>query len=538
MSLLTVFFFSKMAAYTALQTTQKHFDLFFSNAKEEDQLDDGISCASEFQVDCTINLRPLTFMRSTNTECALKIFHADSSPLTICAGETIEVFFKSPTDLLTSNKHFYSTKIEKLNSTPFLITTSDFSATSNKHDVLDYINHLLGCQANFYFMWRLSLISFDLDIFNEGMFGQSPFQRVYQLTLGDIELISAYTTIAIYTRIQFLKILAEHVPGIDLPTVSFPGSYTPLTRERERELIDESLSLKPSVSRDREVSEMATKPLVDFAIFNAVDLSRGSRKRNALDTVIRTRYVSDLSLMQMDLAHLSAEDKELMSQFQRSHIALIKQAECIHLLLALEHARLTQPAKLLIQHNFLTLKLSVTRTQFVINNRILPRDETAVKIVFPPNTSYVLGTRSREEPVIIDNISHSTETGSTRTMFTLSSVTNDGHRLYTPIKSFPSLVHICTDILSDSSIFKSMKTNTLFSHFNVLHTEKISEDNLVTNSVYKPPDELSFHRILRSFNQLNRVKILLLDGYFQKVYFPLKTQVYASIRIQSTAADD
>ena len=526
-------------SHLSLHSTQKHYDLIFSNTEEECETESSISSASEFEVDCDISLHAITFLRSTNAECALRLFFVDTMPLAFCQGEEISVHVNTPTNLLSTNANYSAREVEKLNNKPFLLHTDDFSATNSKAAVLDYMNSLLYNVINLFILWRTTLNFFDFNIFKNNLFDDAYPHTRLALSLDDLQLISAYTYAASYTRIRFLKTLANYIPETDTPTITFSKSYTPLSAAKEKELIEKSSVLKPISVRDAEIAGFSTKPLIDFSLFHDVDLSKPSAKRNSLDQKINTYYVKILKIMQFDLSNLTPDDIDLLKDFQQSHLSLINQAKSIRMLLTLEYTRLSQhPTRSLFQPDFLTLTLNAGRVSFAINNKILPDDETTAKIVFPPAVSYTLGTRNRQETVTVGDISHAMDTDNTRPRFTSSSVTTRGDRLYTPVKNSPGLIHVCTDLLSSSSIFKSLPEKSKYPHFNILHTEKISEETLATQSIYKCPTDLTYHRILRSFNQLNRVKILLLDTYFEKVFFPCKSQVFGSIRFQSTSIDD
>ena len=104
--------------------------------------------------------------------------------------------------------------------------------------------------------------------------------------MDDLQLISAYTYAASYTRIRFLKTLADYIPETDTPTITFSKSYTPLSAEKEKELIEKSTILKPISERNAEIAGFSTKPLINFSLFHDVDLSKPSAKWNSLDQKI------------------------------------------------------------------------------------------------------------------------------------------------------------------------------------------------------------------------------------------------------------
>ena len=522
------------------QQIHKYYEFIFSNDSLEDENEDGVvSSASDFYVDCEISLFPLTFMRSTNAECALKLFHVNSSPLSLIENQLVEVHVNTPLDSLPSNHKFHALEVGKINKKPFLLHTDNFSANGSKDATLQSINKLLSTRVNLYLLWRMAGNSFDIDVFKEGLFENVRKHTELSLCSDEIRLLSAYCDITSYTRRRYLEILGDYITPIEIPPMRSSSLYAPLAPDQEGKILDKSTILKSSTEIGNVLRKMATPPMIHFTIFYGVDLSQPNAARDSLDNLLSTHYIKILKVMQINLNSLDEDDKTLLSQIQQSHLTLLKHANCVNALLTLEQARLShENRECLFQLDFLQLEQNAGRVSFSINNHVLPDDSTTVKIILPESISYVCGTKSRQDRITVGEVSYRTKTQETRPKFTNAIVTSRGDRLYTPIKNHPNLIYVCTDLLSESSIYKTLPRQSKFPHYNVLHVERVNEETLTSNTIYKCPTDLVYHRILRSFNHLNRVRLLLLDEYWEKIYFPYPTKVTASLRFQSTSTDD
>ena len=522
------------------QQIQKYYEFIFNNHLAEDEKEHGLSTASDFTVDCQINLSPLIFLRSTNAQMCLKHFHVDSAPLSLLENERIRLDVTVPTNIVTANRKFHAIEVRNINKKPFEILTDNYIATNTKDATLRHINSMLNSRVNIHLLWRFAGTAFDIDVFKPAIFEKTHQYNELALTSDDIRLLFNYSAITNYTRRKYLEILSDYVPVPTMPAMKFNELYTPLVPVEETMILDKSSILKTSTEIADHLKLLASPPLIHFSLFYGIDLSKPSSARDALDAALSTHYKKTLKLMLLNLRSLSGEDKQTIRDHQKSHIALINHVTSVESILTVERARLTQDRQTtsLLQTDFLQIEQIAGRATFNINNQLLPRDNTTVKITLPESVSYALGSRTRQDQLVVGEISYDTDTQATRQRFTNSDIKTKGDRLYTPIKNHPNLIYICTDLLSESAIFKSHTKPTKFPHFNALHVERICEDTLLSNTIYKCPTEMVYHRILRTYNQLSSLRILLLDEYWQQVFFPLKSRVTGCLKIQSTEADD
>ena len=523
-------------ALSHLHAAQNFYEFLFTNSEEEEVEYGANSTASQFQASCNIDMNPLIFLKSTNVEAGLAMFSVNSTPLCFRHGEQIKFYIETPDNILLSNTRYFPIKFKQLqiNQTPYIIETNDFCAT-HKQEPIAYLNNILTSRINNYLLYRTTITFFDMDIFKQNIFETKTYEA---FTLGDLQLISDYTYITTFTRLQYLRTLALHIPPITLPELVFNEEYSPLTKTLENEIISDSKVLKSLEDRKGIDDKKAMPPLINFKDFYNVDLANPTTARDRLIERLSEHYIAMLGLALIDLENLSPDDIAFLTALQQSHIKLIKQAKSIRQILTIEHTRLSQaPNPDIFQADFLRIEVASNRAKFLINNSFLPEDETKVRLIFPELVSYTLGTKTQKERIKIGDISHDTVTdGRSRPKFT-TDITSQNDKLYSPIKYSPSVLHITTDLLAGNSIFKTLPDKR-YSNFNIIHSEKITEQTLDSGFIFKTPNEIDYHPVLRSFNILTRVRIMILDNYFHKVFFPLKTQVNASIKFRSTATND
>ena len=538
------FLFSfRTMALTHLRESTNLYEFFFTSTDDlgnDNFVPEGAaSCASDFSAQANIDLNPLTFLKSTNTEAALSTFSVNATPICFRQGEKIKILVETPHDLLAANTQVYPLKAKEIDQVPFFLETDDFCA-KNRQDPLHYLNRLMANNINQFILFRLSQTCFDSDkIFKSKIFTEASLRSEINLTLTDIQLLQHYTTIANYTRLIYLHTLAEYIPTASIRNINLPAEYSPLTAETEMNLISSSHIFESLDVRTEKRDKLALPPIIDFTLFHDIDLTKSNRKRNNLDIAIRTAYLKTLALMLIDVNNLTPADKTFLTELQQSHLGLLEQSISVRKLLAIEFSRLTQDADpQLFQPNFLRLETTAdNRTKFVINNSFLPADNTCVHISFPELVSYTLGTRNPKEIIEISNIRHDTNTGSTNRRKFTNKITNQNDQLYSPLKHTPAVIHILTDLLSENGIFNSIPHNNKNCHFNIIHSQKLDEDSISSGFIFKCPNELTFHPVLRPYNQLSKVRLRIVDSYFNRVYFPINSFVVASLKFRSTNQD-
>ena len=497
-------------ALSHLRQSHNSYEFLFSNIPDEDDIPaDGRSCASDFTATCDIDLTPLSFLKSSNCEASLSTLSINSTPICFQRGENIEVYVNTPHELLTANTQIYPLKAKSLDKSPFLLETDDL-CPRDKHEPITYLNKLVSANINQFILFRMTQIFFDSNqIFKPDAFTKAPFgSEAGCLTLNDLQLLSHYTDIASYARVICLRTLAEHIPSEPILPTSFPSDYSTLTQENETNLISSSTVLQSIDERNKNEDKKALPPIIDFSLFHGINLKTPSKKRNNLDIAINTAYIKILQLILININDLSPADKTFLAELQQSHLGMIRHAQAIRKIIKIEQIRLTQNADpRILQTNFLRLEIAPDqRTRFIINNSFLPHDTTNIDVTFPNLASYTLGTKMNDK-VNITKISYMTNTGSeNRARFT-NNISNQNDKLFSPLKWSPMVLHILTDLLTETGIFHSSPLNTKNCHFNILYSEKVSEETLCSGFIFKCPNELNFHQILRPFQMLTRVKI-------------------------------
>ena len=520
-----------------LSMTQEKYELFLSNTEIEDKLADDIpSSAGFFVTPVNIDLEPLLFLRSASAKLSLSYLTIDSLALAYTRIEDLTITLSIPPEILQSNLVFTQDLQMDQNNKHFILNFTDFTAP-HPDDALNYLNTLFRAHINPYIAYRLSLGFFDKDLFKEDLFSTASLLNPIELTIDDINLLLRYVDIVAYTR-QVYAVLLAGGDESKKPAFTFSEDLDALTKEIEKPILKTSRTLKTFGQRKRAESEEPFH-LTYFQWFYGADLKAAN---TALTTKIKTHLTTILTnIAGIELNPSSAGDITQLNGLKDSNLNLIAQGATIKKILLIERSKLATPPFFpsLFNTEFLSLSKDETGTKakFLINNKLLPPDNTAISIIFPKQASYCLGGSPLDNSLRIGPISNLTDTLSIKSPHFSNVITSRTQRLPSAIRNHPKLVKLSTNVLSASDNRDLWPQNPDFPNFQTIFCVSIDESTFQQRFIHKSTSELEYHRLLRSENSLQQIALLTTDQCGRVIFFPRNTYLYAAIRLEPLSRD-
>ena len=528
-----------------LSMAQEKYELFLSNTEIEDKLPDNIpSSAGFFVTPVNIDLEPLLFLRSASAKLSLSYLTIDSLALAYTRIEDLNITLSIPPEILQSNLVFTPDLQMDQNKKSFDLNFTDFTAPQ-PDDALDYLNKLFRPHMNIYIAYRLSIGFFDKDVFKQDLFSTASLLDPIDLTVEDIDLLLRYVDILAYTRQIYAVILAggdeSKKPAFTFSKLGIvsEGIKKPiiLTKELEKPVLKRSRTLKTFGER-RQADSKEPFHLTYFQWFYGEDIEGTN---NPLTNKIKTHLNTVLhDIAGIELNPTTNEDREQLNGLKDSNLKLIAQGETIRRILLIERSKLSNPPlPSLFNTEFLSVSKdeTATKAKFLINNTLLPPDETAISIIFPKQASYCLGGSPLDNYLRIGPISSLSDTLSIKSPHFSNVITSRTQRLPSAIRNHPKLVKLSTNILSASDNRDLWPQNPDFPEFQTIFCISIDESTFQQRFIHKNTSELEYHRLLRSENSLQQIALLTTDQCGRVIFFPRNTYLYAAIRLEALSKD-
>ena len=522
-----------------LNYSQNKYELFLSNHADENQADENsISTSSEFSATCLLDLNPLLFLRSNAAQVSLNQLSIDNLALCYSQNEAIKVYFNSDTEHLMANKCFLKDSVKQENSKPLSLGFNDFSATKPQ-ETLDHVNSLLNTNLNLFICHRLSQTVIDKELFTENIFLSANTENPLSLSSNEIKLLLRYLDYASMTRFTHTKILDEILSTTSNLKMSLSNIKPILTSDLEESTLHASEVLKSKA--DREKDKKIIFELFSIDSFYDIDLSTNNTRKTDLVTKLRTDFIEYLTIMEIDIHQPATADRDLLTTLLRSTIDLFNQGTTLRniLLLELKKLKSTFNDDFFIT-NLVALKLDETRSKckFVINNKLfLPNNHSTLILIIPSHAAYSLGSSKNKATVSIGPISYNTDTKTSLTPRITKNILSEKQRLPCSIRFHPRILRVATDIITTNGIVDNWLGSTDNSNFNILHSFTIDEAHMQSRFISKTDSELNPHRIMKTENFLDQIKIKILDENCNKIFFPVQTLTYCSLIIEPITFD-
>lgn len=249
------------------------YTLCLDNRNIEDASDDSPqSSASDFQVQIqpTLDLSTLLFLKSTDAEVSLNEITIDNSCLTFKTTESIKCYFRHDTEqTLSINWLTNHTVLNDWNETPMLLDFYDYSAQSNT-DAIDYINSLLERNINFRIVYGYLLNFFDTNIFVETFLKDLHTDRNLALTKEEFRLVVRWIDIALFIRKVIYEALVSLIdePTAELFTFTYASNRSTRAEGFDTQVLNDSSNLRKTHESARDGK------IIDFPLFSGIDLTK------------------------------------------------------------------------------------------------------------------------------------------------------------------------------------------------------------------------------------------------------------------------
>lgn len=517
--------------FSNLPSILEKYEIYVSNFETEIGLaDDEPSSGSSFSSNIDLDISPLLFLRSPVAQIGLQHVTIENLCLCFLNNEKIRIKISTPSDINFANFHITSDQIDELNHSFFDLQFTDFSAT-NIDDCLSYIDDMLNGNLSSYLIYRLALNFFDMDIFKNNIFSK-PASKIdkISLTLEDIEICLRYTDFTLFSRRLFDAVLSGQdimsIPVGSTTTKNLTSIKPKLTAQLEKKILNKSKFLKSSDER-LAYSESYIFSTSTFENFYSIDLKTKSSERAALCVKITTEFHRACqTFLDIHFSHLTPEKETLITKLKKSNDALIQQGLTLQKILLIQrekHDPNFSPS--LFASELVSIQKDETgsKTYFdIFNKNFLPDDETTCDIFFDKQASYTLGMLPNTNSLRVGPLSYSTECSRTTKISPrlTTNIVSSFQRLHGPTRFHPRILHIACDILSTSDQKFLRPINSDYPNFQTIHSILVEDHHFSSHFFSKNSDDITFHRMLKTENLLQRFHIVTLDENERPVTFP------------------
>ena len=166
---------------------------------------------------------------------------------------------------------------------------------------------------------------------------------------------------------------------------------------------------------------------------------------------------------------------------------------------------------------------------FQLSNELFlsPRDSSYITIWCTGGIAYALGNKPQQKSLIFGPLSYNTVKDRKRN--TEERIMASGASLGGALRPYPKLVRLCSDVISHSEIrdfwiseMGSAENSDLY-QFHVIYSHLIDQAAVDNRFLCKPDEVKSPHRMVRSSNILNSIRLKLIDEHAKVLYFPKST---------------
>ena len=528
--------------YQQLSTNVDKYSLFLDNRSAEDALDDDdVSTASNFDVllDPRLDLSSLLYLKAVEAELGVVSLMIDSLPLCFTRSESIVIQFTIPQDAVESNFVFNRTLLGQFNVIPLQLAISDFCCSEPKL-ALDYLNGILHYSVNHFILYRYLMCCLDCNIFKDE-FMQVP-------SADDVLLIKHYMNIALLCRLRIHTILCgklgikddiSELAVIDHVSDSAKEAFT---SDFEDDTIEASACLRP---KDARLQPRGGRN-INFSNFHGLSLEKPSADLKAAFLAVETetlQWLSELDLLETispDSSTLTEDCLKELDRLYRSNrnlfMQILKSREILKIQTERNNVR-RNPETDLFHSNILHLSLdqSGLKCQFKFEpGRFLAADGSSVTFHFPPQISYVLGSRNEGGITVGPLTAATARTGSPRLT---QNILHSNQLLPSSICTIPKTLFVATDIITSQSRDMWLRS-TPFSDYHLIFTLNVDDQVISNRMITKPSDDPVFHRIQKINNILEKFSIKILDHNLRQCIFAQRTYTRIALLIKPVTLEN
>ena len=537
-------------------TSGGQYTLQISNEALETSLpENDLSTANNFEVSLTpsLDLHQLSYLQSLDCECRTENIMIDSCPLIFEENEVIQTFVTITPELATGNLNYFLEDLTVRNQQPLAVGLTNFQ-TTEPQKALVFLNKLLQNSSNLYIITRyLEVLMDSSDIVKKDLFQNLNIDNEVNdiITIKDLNLLSKYVDIAIYSRIAVIEALLAEIGDSKLTLAKVLksddyqySSVSPLIETVETDSLDLSKFLNPT-------KQQKSPTEVDFKAFKIVDTKKfynfgflppKNASQITLDTEQKREIKDNLLLNLRTLGKLdrdifrslSETNTKYLKKVVDNNVALIKIATKLHSLIKNEKERLSlrKRGRLFTRH-FLGIALdeNQSKCRFFIDRSKVVADCT-ITVKFPRHASYKLGSArdviTRKYGLVeVGPISLGPPAKPPPKL--ANTIVLNEQRLNSGVRFSPRLLCLATDFLAESSR-QQEKEQFFFSHHDMLTFFKVplkpkylGPHFLTVESSQLHPQP--FHRVHKARMLLHTFKIMIFDENGEPILFPRDTFV-------------
>ena len=497
--------------YTYLPTLRNSFKLYLSNAPDIESLPGN---ASDFTTYQDINLQPLTFLKSTDSQLCVTDLIINQIATCVTTADKIVVQCSLNTDSITPNLTQNKPAIEEINNEKFTINLNEVTATSPAV-LIDYLNDKLS-NVRLFLVQRLSLVFFDKTIFKQDSFQSLHRDNQLAISLDEVNLLRRYIDAVTLARVEFHKFLTPLINDPNapkLPQISFSNVKPLLGESLEREILEKS-SILLNLNERATLAKTHFLEIFKFQDYFQLDYAK---KSSAKLEIVRRKLIENfttyLNLLNMNLDELNDGDIQFLTSCMRDNLTLIQAGQKINQILSLQISDVPaslfhqQPITVSIEKYSGRAKLSLNYQPFFSEDMII-----SLKATLSANVAYSLGAETDNKEITIEN---------------------SGEILPFPVRYHPRLIHIACDIVSISESKDFWLINSQYENLSVIHSQTMENQSLENRFITKPDSTLKQLKLVRNAKLIEKIRFVILDENGRKINFPERTIVRLGLEISA-----
>ena len=529
-------------SHLSLETDK--YEIFIDNSINEDLLDEKQkSTASSWvtTLNHSIDLSNLIYLKSTIAHLAVSQLSIDNLPLCFSELEHIKVTVNIPNKLGCCNQFYDDIAIKDLNNTPHIINIEDFTTTFPE-DAISYLNEKVSANVTSFLLTTMLKVILDTHIFiNNDLEG---------LSVKDVKLVIRYLDCILFSRHILHQYLSAQArlddDGALNPLITFQCKDN-ISERTEQKIIAESKVLRDIHMRPKNMEGNS----LNLEIFHGIDLQSSYDQEAGPKQLIESearKWLTDSEIVELTdpsnaNSPLTADSLNELLSFINANKGIINQALKVRQIFTLLSNRLSnrdkkQPSQL-FHDNLVALfmKKNCPRLRCELNPELfLLNDGTFVKIEFPLQISYILGTKNGSNLTIGPIVNEPEINAAQKPPKLTNTITKSYQTTFSSIRPIPRILYIATDLISSQRRDLWLR-NTQFESCHLIHSHIIDESTISSRMISKTNEDEIFHKISNLKSLLNQFRIFILDENFRMVIFPQKTYTRIAFTIKPCIND-
>ena len=516
-------------AYNGLDMTTECYEIFVDNKNVEDLItedEQSRSSAGHFSVTLQpfLDLSSLLYLRSVQAEIAIEKFEIGSLPLTFSMREACQVVLEIPLNYSDSNQLMNRGFLSSENKESLILPLADSICTTPK-EVIDFVSDTFRHRVNFFIIARNLNLFFDDTVLD--------VQNRRGLSLQDIKLLHRYIDVGLYTRKvlhDFLcKLIGETSDDISSKIV-FSNTNNTMKEATESRIIEMSQPINDYDSR----TESRYEKTINFKLFHGVDVSKPNDAVNRIKTSIEGEIASWLERLGFDLTHdLTERDIEDIKTCINSNKMLVNLGTKSRSLLQIEmekiEARTISDASIFYREVIsFALDQSKQKCKFSVQPKKFLAENCKLTIFMPEKMSYALGAGVKDR-VIIGPLTWSSDASATPRL--THQIQRNDQQLPFAVRTMPSLIHICTDIVTAQSRDSWLERSD-YNEYHIIFSYVFDELAINSRSIVNANCGNVYYKLKDTNRLLETMKFSVLDQNFQRIDFATKTYTRLGFRIR------